>query len=164
MRAGGARSGARPQRAHAIAPFAKFTGPSPTLQPWQDGVVTLDGAAQHSVATGGVVHAVDAHAESRPLVERCGLVAACAAMATGAPPAPVATQYTTAARGASGVQNALRGAAPQAQDSLEGAHDGATEGELKRKLEEAQAEVKRWKGNYMEMFSLAQDAARQSES
>jgi hypothetical protein len=131
--AGGSRT-SKPTRLHPVAPFSKYAGPSPTLLPWQDGVVILDGSGGDGMPGGG-------------LVESSGLLAACAA--TDSSPAGAA------GAGWGGVRPSGMAA------SVEGGSVGTESvSELKLELEDAQAELKRWKRNYMELFELAQASTK----
>lgn len=128
------RRSAKPARMLPIAPFSKFAGPSPSLQPWQDGVVRIDGAFAH---------------EGISAVQRSGLKEACALLGGDA-----------TARGES--DGALGLVAHAAPKDGAAANAAVHPDENAAQLAEAQNEVLSWKRSYAELFDKAVTALGRS--
>lgn len=111
-----------------IAPFSKFAGPSPSLQPWQDGAVRIDGALAE---------------EGCSVVRQSGLLEACALLGGASGP-------RSDANGAPAVLSTLAAASGAATIAAAASPEDAA-----AQLSEAQAEVLSWKRSYAELFEKA---------
>jgi hypothetical protein len=120
-----------------MAPFNKFAGPSSTLQPWEDGVVRLDGA--------------DAR-QGSSVIEETGLVDACKVLS--AHPELVGVEIDSIFR------LHVEGSCSKAG----GAEQVGASDELRSKLAQAEAEVQRWQENYMELYEKALSIQAKADS